>query len=76
MGISLEQIITEDLALLRNRAEIGSKLGKFIDAGSYGFQQRLANRGAGDFGSDLSVGGRKQWPGAGGSARRARAGDV
>ena len=37
MGISLEQIIDEDLSLLRNQAEIGSKLGKFIDAGSYGF---------------------------------------
>ena len=37
MGTSLEQIIDEDLALLRNHAEIGSRLGKFIDAGSYGF---------------------------------------
>ena len=34
---SREQVINEDLSLLRQHKDIGSKLGSFIDSGSYGF---------------------------------------
>lgn len=37
MDSSLEQIIKQDLSLLRSHREIGRYFGKFIDAGSYGF---------------------------------------
>ena len=37
MRNTLENIIEEDLSLLRRHRDIGSKLGSFIDAGSYGF---------------------------------------
>lgn len=37
MSKTLHQIIEEDLSILRRHKDIGSKLGAFLDSGSYGF---------------------------------------